>query len=92
MQGSPGPGKRGSFDFVHIRRLAGVVNHWRELILGAYKPTKSGRYLEVAEYEMKLYYTATATCPKGRTESTGTPTWRTKRRPPVSHRAVHQGE
>jgi len=55
MQKSPGPGKRGSFDFVHIRRLAGVVSDWRELILGAYKPIKPGRYLGVAEYGMKWY-------------------------------------
>ncbi|RPA93094.1 S-adenosyl-L-methionine-dependent methyltransferase [Choiromyces venosus 120613-1] len=47
--------EKNSFDLARIRHITGAIKDWRRLILEASEFLKPGGYLEVAEYEMKLY-------------------------------------
>lgn len=46
---------RNSFDLVHIRHLNGAIKDWGRLIKEAYRCTKPGGWIELAEYEFFLH-------------------------------------
>lgn len=52
---SPWLFEKASFDLIHIRHLMGAIQDWRQFIAEAFKFVKPGGYIEVAEYEMKLF-------------------------------------
>ncbi|KAF3904664.1 hypothetical protein ABW21_db0207669 [Orbilia brochopaga] len=54
---------KNSFDFIHIRNLAGGIKDWRNLFVRCYEHTAPGGYLEVQEVP-SLFFTDDDSLPK----------------------------